>query len=1548
MQAAAQMRNRLEASRSELLDLGLRNPLLNYRCLRARGVEVVDEKPAEVFRLLVREKKPFTFLSAGGDQDFYNPPPEGTGEARFTDSRLQTELNVKQLHARLLATYYAARTFVEEQGVNILYLALGMLRWTEIDEPEKPYRAPLVLIPVELERSNARERFSLRYTDEELGGNDSLAAKLKADFGLAYPELPDPDDLDVGAYFDALQQAVSSRPGWSVERDTIALGFFSFGKFLMYRDLDPKNWPEESSPADHPVLAALLDDGGFQGVASPYSDEEPVDRHTERRELSDVVDADSSQTLALLDAADRRNLVIQGPPGTGKSQTIANLIADAIGAHQRVLFVAEKMAALEVVKRRLDQVGIGDACLELHSNKTNKKTVLAELKRTLALGRPRLPALEAELSLLESSRAQLNAYCEAVNTGVGKSEVTPVDAYGRLARLARSLPASAPRITVDGMAGWPAKDYARRHALAEETQAVLRSTGIPEQHPFWGSKRSQFMPGDAEKLGGLIEAGARAVSALAQASSAAAALLDIAAPATPAESKVLSDACRRLLDAPSLDGFDLQAPEWKSGAGAIRALLETAESAAGIRERYEEKVIPEAWTEDLLATRQSLAAHGRKWWNFLIGDYRRAKARMLGLCRGVPPGSLETMLALVDTILDVQRKRRDLQSGEAAVRKLYQGPLPATAKDWTALGSRFDFVSAIHAEEAAGKLPAGAIIALAGSVDRTRLEELSAPLAAGLADHRGCLAGLFSFLELDTARTDRLRASGFAEQLCALDAWRNDLAEFPPLVSLNQRCRLLGEDGLAALAPLATGWDGAGQSLGAVLERAWLEALLEKAFSERAALAQFDGGGQSEVVARFRRLDQLQLDYHRASLALAHWKSLPAGAEGQMGVLRREFEKKTRHLPIRRLMLEAGNAVQAIKPVLMMSPLSVANFLTPGALRFDLVVFDEASQMRPVDAWGAIARARQAVVVGDSKQLPPSSFFDSLTGSEEQDEDNVAADLESILSLFASKGAPQRMLRWHYRSRHESLIAVSNREFYHNQLFIFPSPDASRSQLGLVFRHLPGTAYDRGKTRTNAQEARAVAEAVMAHAARELRKAPEDRWTLGVAAFSIPQAEAITDELELLRRENPDCEEYFNYHPYERVFVKNLENVQGDERDVILISIGYGRTAEGYVAMDFGPLNRAGGERRLNVLITRARRRSEVFTNLTADDIDLSRSSSEGVRALKTFLLYAQTGRMEISAATDRPPDSPFETEVREALEAAGHTVEGQVGCAGYFLDLAVVDPQQAGRYLLGIECDGATYHRARSARDRDRLRQTVLEGLGWRIHRIWSTDWFRNPERELRNVIGAIETARAAAPAGAPVPKVPIVRDDVRPEQQGAEPYRLANLKIDLRGQDLHTISTERLAAWIAEVVRVEGPVHEDQAMERVADAAGVARIGNRIGEALHAAISTAEGAGVVRRQEKFLWPKAMTTPCLRSRADAPAALRKLDLVAPEEIGEAIKAAAAAGFGLAEDQIAPAACRQLGFTRASDEMRGRVDQVVQEMLAQKKLVRQGPWIVAP
>ncbi len=651
-------------------------------------------------------------------------------------------------------------------------------------------------------------------------------------------------------------------------------------------------------------------------------------------------------------------------------------------------------------------------------------------------------------------------------------------------------------------------------------------------------------------------------------------------------------------------------------------------------------------------------------------------------------------------------------------------------------------------------------------------------------------------------------------------------------------------------------------------------------------------------------------------------------------------------MPIRKLVERTGPALQALKPVFMMSPLSVAQFLAPGSIEFDLLVMDEASQIQPVDALGAVARARQVVVVGDPRQLPPTSFFARMTGGVDDDEDDGTrvADIESILGLFTARGLPMRMLRWHYRSRHQSLIAVSNRQFYENKLFVVPSPYTAEAGMGLRFHRIPDGIFDAGGKRCNLVEAKVVARAIIRHAL----DCPD--LSLGVAAFSVAQRRAILDELELLRRAHPETEGFFHAHLSEPFFVKNLENVQGDERDVIFISVGYGPTVPGgRVPMRFGPLGSEGGERRLNVLISRAKQRCEVFASMTDEDIEPDFAQSrKGVFAFRMFLQFARTGHLTMAEATGRDHDSVFEEQVAEALHERGYHVHRQVGLAGFFIDLAVSDPERPGRYLLGIECDGVAYHDALSARDRDRLRQSVLESHGWHIHRLWSTDWFQRPQQELARIIAAIETAKAED-QGRDLrhtrPTVRITTEDdgewtifdlqtgdqaekhvPAPTSASVSPYEEAVLqRPSHHSGELHEAPRGILVAQVEQVVEVEGPVHFDEVVTRIRTAWGLGRAGARIRDAIAAAAEVARQKGTVTRSGDFL-SVADRTPILRDRSETNSpTLRKPEMLPLDEIAMGAVTLARENFGAEPDRLITEIARGLGFKATSDTLRRRI-----------------------
>ena len=1440
----ASIAEKLERARRELLDLTLRNPLLNHRPSRRRGLRIVDEIPSEIYRLLVREERPMSFqparrpaeaASTGVEEypqellSFLGEDDPKQPEDRHVDTRLQTPYDKPDLELRLRNTERDARASIDEQGVNILYLALGMLRWYESNSSEEVRQAPLILAPTALDRTDARARFRLRYAKEEITENLSLKEKLRQDFGILLPDLgnADAEDIDVARYFRQVEEAAASQDRWSVDERALH-----------------------------------------------------------------VLDSDSSQTLTAVDVKNGRNLVVQGPPGTGKSQTITNLIAEAICDGKKVLFVAEKMAALDVVKRRLDEARIGDACLELHSHKASKGAIVEELKRTFDLGRP---SEEIEdHAVLAADRQRLNEYCRAVNAKINNSDLSTHDIYGRLLGLDLPSVTERPALTLpEASMSWTRFDFETRWDRVAALRRLVQATGPAKEHPFWRSGRLSLLPADRDGIQRTLAKSATAVHRV-----------------------------RDAVDHLSLRGVQVE-PGWAACTDRFRASLNETQRLAKLRAEYEPLLQPRAWDTALRPHREPIRRWGRRWWRFLSGSYRSARNHLADLCRADLPTEGAKQLDIIDAIMAAQWLRETLDKTRLLL--LPDNMVTSDATDWPAL------------------------------------KEAASQCASALDDLSSALDTLNEALEVRPERFPK--GTALAEcDLSDLEAWlqraQQEFEALGQIVQFNQHEAHLTEYGIGELAEIASHWKGAGAHLAQLFEHTWLSALIAQALEDQPLLAEFDGDTHQNLIARFRQRDRNLCQYNQTRVAQSHWEGLPAASGGgQLGVLLFEFEKKRRHLPLRQLMEKAGRAILQIKPVFMMSPLSIAKFLPPGSVDFDLVIFDEASQVRPVDALGAILRAGQAVVVGDSQQLPPTSFFDRLV-EDDSDEEQSPADIESILGLFRAAHAPGRMLRWHYRSQHESLIAVSNRLFYEDRLVIFPSPDRERQATGLRFHHDPSNTYEQGK-RINIGEARAVADAVMAHA----HSSPD--LTLGVAAFGIPQARRIEDEVEIRRRKDPSTESFFMGHPEEPFFVKNLENVQGDERDVVFVSVGYGRIESGALPMSFGPLNQGGGERRLNVLITRARRRLEVHANFTAADLDPRRTEAQGVRALRTFLHYAETGDLDLPEPSGREPDSPFEEQVARALRDRGHDVVHQIGSSGFFIDLGVVDPQRPGRYLLGIECDGATYHSHRSARDRDRLRQQVLEARGWTIHRVWSTDWSDHPERELEKAERAISRAAAvenrAVPPQPPTP-TPLERGEeskgssIRPDQDH-RPYKLASISVQMEllgipqsAVEFQEVPDETLCKWILEVVQVESPVHLDETAFRVATAVGLQRAGRRVRARLRVLAQKLGRDGRLLVKGDFLWRIDHGQMEFYRRRDdhLPNRLRKPGMIAPEEIGVALRRAVFASFGIVADDAISEASRLFGFKRVGAEIRATFATVFKRLVERGELEQRGDQLHHP
>ncbi len=1382
---------RVELWKRKLLDLTKRNRLLNLRP-SATAIPIFCPDPAALEDRIAAGDRigiiPPPRQGPGGD----TPDPElrilRTGDdiaeqiARDALDRKQVIANVdpKALERGVLELFRKARADQEEGGANTLFLALGSLRWHPTGETTRSYRAPLILLPVRLVRKSAAAQPYLTSHDDEPVFNLTLIEMLRQEFAIPLPELAgdlpkDASGIDVGRIWNTVRSRVRDTPGFEVVEE-VTLSTFSFAKYLMWKDLADRTEALKGSAFVRHLI---------ETPREPYRDGasflplHEIDDRIAPSALFAPLNADASQTVAIHASAGAGDFVLEGPPGTGKSETIGNIIAHNLACGRKVLFVSEKMAALEVVSRRLRQRGLGPFCLELHSSKANKRAVLDHLGKTWGgAGEQTATEWAKTADSLATLRRHLNGLVEALHAP-GPAGISPRAAIARVARWADLHPLTldwgADLARPDRVASPEAFgrliDCATRLGLAFTPITVADRTGFAAiGHDAWSYAWVAATTEVARHF-------TTALTAMQQARAGFAARAGLDDADDFECSRALAALARVLPRCASVDiGFALGA-DGKAGLEAVSAAMLALTDYQPAATALPAAVSDAALTAAPVAAwqQQRAAAEARSW--LFRGRALTRLRRDMEAQLGWPAG--KTTEATLERLALAQSRAATVQQALAALPAGL--PTAGLATEPQRLGA----IAGVAIEARA------ALLALAGAGQdlvetRARLRRLLSeghdllepgmPIATAASNFA---TSFTSFL----AAFDAMRTGcGLPAEATLAAALRTAAAVQERTPRLNDWCRWVTarrEAEEAGLGPLAVALEGAviaPESAAEALRTAYCRWAAPLLIDQTAALRGFSAISHEALIETFRTLDRTladtTADYIRALLSHAIPRKDAPQTQAGLGVLARELQKRTRHKPVRQLVAEMGDSLLALTPCLMMSPLSVAQFLPVDQSMFDMVVFDEASQITVPDAIGAIARGQRVIIVGDPKQMPPTSFFDKAADGEEDDGDTQ--DLESILDEALAARTPLHRLTGHYRSRHESLIAFSNHAYYESSLVTYPAADTRDSAVSL--RRVDGV-YAKGKSRTNSIEAQALVE----HLLRRLRDPRESSKSIGVVTLNSEQQRLVEDLLDDARRADPELEHFFGADATEPVFVKNLETVQGDQRDVILISIGYGPTEPGArtMSMNFGPLNRQGGERRLNVAITRATSEVVVFASFGPEMIDLTRTSARAVQELKHYLEFAERGSVALGAAVRAGGyddyDSDFEAAVAAALRARGWDVRTQVGVSKFRIDLGVVHPETPGRFLAGIECDGATYHAMPSARDRDRVRQIILEQLGWRLLRLWSTDWFLDAascvERLDSQLRALLEADRVAPlPDASPAPDV-VATDLADPAIAEAEP---------------------------------------------------------------------------------------------------------------------------------------------------------------------------------
>ena len=1337
--------DRLERWKRRLLDLTLRNKLLNFKPGKnAIAVECVDAGALEDRLAAGRSFKlmPRSDVFDGSDERsraLFEQRHLDDGRRRYLTEALArdeiyTTLPAKELDDRLLDLFRLVRNGFEEGGANILFLAIGFLIWTRKDG-ETPYRAPLLLVPVSLKRASVRAGFRLALHDDDARFNPTLTELLRQEFDLRIPglagDLPrDGSGLDVDHILAIVRSHVRDLKGWEVVPDVV-LSAFSFSKFLMWRDLVERSEVLKRNP----VVRHLLDTPTHSyGDGSPFPEPGRLDHEYRADAVFAPLSADSSQLSAVMAAAGGKDFVLFGPPGTGKSQTIGNMIAQCLAAGRTVLFVSQKTAALEVVQRRLDAIGLGEYALAVHSAKAQKTSVLAQLKSAWHDRQAPSDAGWTEATAdLQRLRDELNGLVIALHRR-RENGMSVYEAFGRVIGGDRK---SSLALDWSGHEVHSPETLASVRGLCRDLHPVLDAVGIMADHPLSGMGAFEWSPRWHAEIG----------TALSRFAVAKESFRDTAGPFAAAlgfEPLLETHSGTRAL---VVLGHHLARPSARTGrvfllpdAGDLKAALVEREQfrqamqrrTAGLQGRYR----PSIYDQDLPALLSGwLDAQSA---NFLTrgGKTRRVQLQVGLHVEGVPPTDLGPDLI---TLIDVDKH---LRAGCLADAVLARFGHPWTDDDEAQ--AQFGHATA-WADKAQQIIDVIAMVLPDSSNLRERLAALAANggvMAAGQPVRAAfdAVGAAWNALALATKELNRLAglapddaplAAGPGWIAAGLDVarrWQSGLGRAATWSAWQSAAHQAREAGLSPLVTAVEIGTVAPTGIERAFETAYARWWSDRVVSDDPVLRRFLPQRHEDAIARFRELDarvtELSKRIVRSRLAGGIPGPTSFGSDPEWGLLSAQLVKKRNHLPIRQLFGRIPTALTRLTPCLMMSPLSIAQYLPPESNPFDVVIFDEASQISPWDAVGAIARGKQVVIVGDPEQLPPTNVGDR--GVDDIEDGTDVADQESILDECLAANIPRRNLDWHYRSRHESLIAFSNARYYGGRLVTFPSPVTTDRAVRLI--HVPDGLYERGSSnRVNRPEARTVV-AEIVHRLKDPNFAAE-RLSLGVVTFNSDQQRLIENLLDAERRAHPDLEPFFDGELWpEPVFVKNLENVQGDERDVIIFSVAVGPDAAGRVSTTVSSLNKEGGHRRLNVAITRARRELVVFASLRPEQINLSRTGSRGVRDFKHFLEFADRGARalaEAAAPTGRDTDSPFEDAVLAALVARGWTVHPQVGASGFRIDLGVVHPDEPGRYLAGVECDGATYHRSATARDRDRLREMVLTNLGWRIRRVWSTEWW-------------------------------------------------------------------------------------------------------------------------------------------------------------------------------------------------------------------------------
>lgn len=1529
-------KRKIDKWKEELLDLSKSNPLIRLK--HGRSVKLLITRPdfydfftdlvinnnelklPFVKRIPRKSEKPQEEFESGQVAERFELKIEKSKDLDFED------LEPLILRRRLKKVHDNTRTSLEERGVNTLFVAFGTVCWD--DGYYEKAVSPLLMVPCELIYKGPETHPILRMADDELRLNPTLEYVLRKKHQIQLPDFSsDLENNDALRLFirDVKKIISGHNEDWSISEESW-FGTFSFESIVLYKDLESM----EDAAIQNPLILAMA------GIKNNQEKDfnEDLSENLDSLKIPDVVPVpllpvDSSQLGALIYAAKGEHLVVHGPPGTGKSQTITNIIADALRQDKKVLFVSAKVAALNVVFKNLTKIGLDRFCLEAHSAKAGKRQIIDELKKTLDIGEngvTSVTSMEDEIEELLNVRQKLNNYICELHREIQPLKISVYKAIGKYSKLQKVPYVKFTLPWIKDILQIPKRDLEDCIDALEEIAQLSEIYDSRSSHPWRGFETVNLTLEQQEMiekdLNFLLNKFKELISILEKIKGLIPRILDL--PITNIIDLIpLFDDISHLQKLPD-QWWNFTSAELFEMSSLLEQGVKYALRNNTLVEEYY-KLVTISPTEVLTEFSQA----GKRYASWI----KRIHPAYIKWKKSISPrfinnkrlsyGNIKHVLNLANQILkneqwfiDNKKQLDKIIDVDKTMSFIKNPDLLTQAQNETLVAG--------HLQEMLKKL----------NQEWNRSSVLSQDLRGAAASLVSTLKFHSDSLDATFKKIDSHWSNGFVEDLAISQVPLNKITQRIEELLANQNKVnewILLQRALSKCSKLNLGdiftisEDISAKLLPAIFERRFWAIWISGAINRSQSLMEFSGNIQDDLRRRLRQLDErirnLQREHTKVITARSSRRIISAhpGIDGgEISILRRELQRQRRIKPLRKLFKEIPHVLQTLKPCLLMSPVSVSTYLEPQVFQFDIVVFDEASQLPTAEALPSILRAKQVIVAGDANQLPPTRFFETSLNDWSDDEFKIQPDDEDLGSLPSLLNdcvaiVPtfhEGYLKWHYRSKDERLIKFSNYHFYDNKLITFPSPAINQKGCGVCLEYVENGVWDRGRSRTNRVEARRVAKLIIDH----LQTYPNR--TLGVVALNISQCEAIEDILEEEFKDKPDLSALLLKNTEEKFFVKSLENVQGDERDTIIISVGYAKDAAGRLYYSFGPINSEGGWKRLNVLVTRARWQTILVTSLRSTELHRVNLDNRGAVALKNFIEYGESGGViprEIARVTSEETND-FEDSVAEILKDHGYQVDQQVGAGGFLIDIAIRDPRDPSRYLIGIECDGATYHSSRVARDRDLVREEILRNMGWRLHRVWSTDWFKNKELTTKFILGSVERAQfepsEKSMPGTPPEEITEKENNcpgnerticIRPpatKYHSGKPYikykRSHNSKILMkknRNWELNKI--------LSNIVNEEGPIHKDILTERIKEVFKVSRIGSNIRLNLRNALKY---SSVVKYEKSFFRPTNIKLTNFRLSSDD--IKRPIKMIPSEELALCVLYLVENQFGMSIDQI--------------------------------------------